>query len=163
MGSVEVKKMNVIKEMIIVSCWIVVGAATLWGANRAGFLAPEYKNGSLATRKVDFPEVYQIWKKREAIFVDARPVSAFQQGHLPGAINVPVNNIEQALSVLPMDRGVRLITYCGSIECPNSYQLMRALLGYGYHRVQFFPRGVRGWVALGYPLEKGNPTETQKP
>ena len=119
--------MTTLKQVFLVSFWILLGAITLWGANRAGFLSPEHNSGSLTVLKVNFPEVYQVWKKKEAIFVDARSVSAFKHGHIPGAVNIPVNNVERGLSALPVDRRVRLITYCASVECPNSYQLMKTL------------------------------------
>ncbi len=156
MGKAEVETMNTRKEVLIVSFWIVLGAVGLWGLDRAGFLSAESNTGGTATQQVDFPEVYQLWKRKKAIFVDARSVSAFQQGHIPGAVSVPVNNVEGGLSVLPTEHNARLVTYCGSIECPNAYQLMQALLRYGYRNVQFFPRGIRGWQALGYPLEKSD-------
>ncbi|HIE29760.1 TPA: rhodanese-like domain-containing protein [Candidatus Poribacteria bacterium] len=104
-----VKTMRTLKEVLIVGFWIIVGAMALWGFDRAGLLSSERKGGSMAALQVDFPEVYQIWKRGEAIFVDARPVSAFQREHIPGA----VNRVEQGLSVLPEDRNARLITYCG--------------------------------------------------
>lgn len=112
--------MNTRKEVFIVSFWLVLGAVGLWGFDRAGFLSAESNSGA-ATQQVDFPEVYQLWKNGEAVFVDARPAFAFQQGHIPGAVNVPVNSVERGLSVLPVNRNARLITYCGSIECPNAY------------------------------------------
>ncbi|MFQ6041240.1 MAG: rhodanese-like domain-containing protein [Candidatus Poribacteria bacterium] len=154
--------MRILKEVLIIGFWIIVGAMALWGFDRAGLLSSERNGGSMATLQVDFPEVYQLWKKGEAIFVDARPASAFQREHIPGAVNVPVNRVEQGLKALPEDRNARLITYCGSVECPNAYQLMQALLRYGYRNVQFFPRGIRGWQALGYPLKKGSPTEVER-
>lgn len=103
--------------------------------------------------QVDFPMVHDIWKRRDAVFVDARSASNFRQGHIPGAVNLPINRVKQQLNVLPTDKETLLITYCGSVECPNAYQLMNVLLGYGYQNVKFFPRGVRGWRALGHSLE----------
>jgi len=148
--------MTIRRETLILNFWIVLGAVMLWGLDLAGLLASKDKGGSPAALQVDFPEIYRLWKKGGAIFVDARPPAAFQSGHIPGAVNVPLRNVEQGLSALPTNRHARLITYCGSIECPNAYQLMQVLWGLGYRNVQTFPRGVNGWLALGYPLEKGD-------
>lgn len=154
--------MTIRREVFMLTLWTVVGAVMLWGLDHTGLLASKDKGGSPAALQVDFPEVYQLWKKGEAIFVDTRPPAAFQSGHIPGAVNVPLRSVEQGLSALPTDHNARLITYCGSIECPNAYQLMQVLLGLGYRNVQTFPRGVQGWLALGYSLEKGDSTETRR-
>lgn len=144
---------SIIKELLTVCIWICFGAITIWGADGFGFLSTTKQFQSHPSLQVDFPTVYKIWKQEQAIFVDTRSAAHFRQGHIPGAINVPINRIVLHLNDLPTDKETPLITYCGSITCPNAYQLMNALLGHGYRNVRFFPRGLRGWLALGYPLE----------
>ena len=144
---------QIIKESLIVCIWIGFGALTLFGVDKFGLLSSIYHVPSNSSLQVDFPAVYQIWKRGDVVFVDARSAANFRRGHIPGAVNVPINRVKQELDALPTDKGTFLITYCGSIECPNAYQLMNVLLGYGYQNVKFFPRGLRGWQALGYPLD----------
>lgn len=144
---------HILKETLVVCVWIGFGALTLWSVDGFGLLSATSDAPSDTTLQVDFPAVYQIWKQGEAAFVDTRSAVNFRRGHIPGAVNVPINRVKQTLNVLPTDKEVLLITYCGSIECPNAYQLMNVLVGHGYRKVKFFPRGLRGWQALGYPLE----------
>ncbi len=140
-------------EFVVVCVWIWGGALTLWGVDGLGLLSKTTPYPLNSTRQVDFPAVHQIWKKGDAVFVDTRSAASFRRGHIPGSINVPVNRVISAISDLPVNKETYLITYCGSVECPNAYQLMNILLGRGYTNVKFFPRGLRGWQALGYPLE----------
>ncbi len=145
---------QILKELLTVCIWIVVGALTLWGADGFGLLyssSPSIPYN--VSSQVDFPGVYQIWQSNDAVFVDTRSSASFRQGHIPGAINVPINRVVQYLDRLPTDKETRLITYCGSIACPNAFQLMNVLLGKGYVNVRFFPRGLRDWHAMGYPIE----------
>lgn len=144
---------QVFKESLIVCVWIGFGTITLWVADGFGLFSSTFHAPSVTSRQVDFPEVHQIWKQEKAVFVDTRSAANFRRGHIPSAVNVPVNRVKQNLPVLPTDKETFLITYCGDIECPNAYQLMNVLLGHGYRNVKFFPRGLRGWQALGYPLE----------
>ena len=144
---------QIIKESLTVCIWIGFFALILWGTDRFGLLSSTPYTASSTSLQVDFPAVYQIWKQGDAVFVDARSAANFRRGHIPGAVNLPVNRIKQHLDILPKDKKILLITYCGNIECPNAYQLMNALLGAGYQNVKFFPRGVIGWQALGYALE----------
>lgn len=152
-GSEDKTGQQIMKESLIVCVWIGFGALILWGADGFGLFSSTPQVPSATPLQVDFPAVYNIWKQEKAVFVDARSAANFRQGHIPGAVNLPINRVQQTLSALPTDKEVLLITYCGSIECPNAYQLMNVLLGYGYRNVKFFPRGLRGWQALGYPLE----------
>lgn len=143
----------IIKESLIVCIWICFSTLTIWGADGFGFLSTASFVPSNSLLQVDFPKVYNIWKQKKAVFVDVRSVAHFRRGHIPGAVNIPINRIVMHLSDLPIDKDTPLITYCGSITCPNAYQLMHVLLGHGYQNVRFFPRGLRGWLSLGYPLE----------
>ena len=141
------------KEVLIVLIYIGFGALTLWGTDQFGYLSATVPPRSGTAMVVDFPAVHEIWKRGEAVFVDARAAASFRRGHIPGAINVPINRVKQTLAALPADKETLLITYCGSIECPNAYQLLNLLLGHGYRNVRFLPRGLKGWQALGYPVE----------
>lgn len=133
--------------------WIGIGSVTLWGMDLFGLIVSTSNVSNSSSLQVDFPKVHQIWKQGDAVFVDARSASNYRQGHIPGAVNLPINRVKHYLNVLPTDKDVLLITYCGSIDCPNAYQLMNVLIGYGYQNVKFFPRGVQGWQALGHILE----------
>ncbi len=144
---------QIYKEALIVILYIGVGALTLWSTDQLGYLSSTVQPISGTAMVVEFPAVHQIWKRGEAVFVDARSAGSFRRGHIPGAINVPINRVKQTLPALPTDKETLLITYCGSIECPNAYQLMHLLLGYGYRNVRFLPRGLKDWQALGYPVE----------
>lgn len=144
---------QIIKESLIICIWIGFVALILWGTDSIGLLSPTSYPPSSTSLQVDFPTVYQIWKKGDAVFVDARSVANFRRGHIPGALNVPANRVKQGLSILPNNKETLLITYCGNIECPNAYQLMNALLAHDYRNVKMFSQGLKGWQALGYPLE----------
>lgn len=143
----------IIKESLIICIWVSFGSLTIWGADGFGFLSTNQQVQNHPSLQVDFPTVYNIWKQKQAVFVDARSAAHFRRGHIPGAVNVPINRIVIHISDLPIDKETPLITYCGSITCPNAYQLMHVLLGHGYQNVRFFPRGLQGWLSLGYPLE----------
>ena len=143
------------KEMVLIAVWILVGSVGFWSFHVTGLLPTHRQDTAKLAFEVDFPEVYQQWHKEQGLFVDARPASLFKRGHIPRAVNVPLNRLSQTEAVLPRDHQAALIVYCSNVECPNAYQLMQRLLGRGYRNVWVFPRGIQGWQALGYPLEKG--------
>lgn len=83
------------------------------------------------TSLVDWSEV-QAWKDRNAILVDVRTREEFALGTLPGAINIPNDEIRSRLSEIPKDRAV--LTFCGV-----------GLRGYLAERIL----RQRGWTDLG--------------
>ncbi len=49
-----------------------------------------------------------------AFLLDVRSPGEFAEGHLAGAVNVPVNELEATLSSLPVDRNREIVVYCRS-------------------------------------------------
>jgi 3-mercaptopyruvate sulfurtransferase SseA len=48
----------------------------------------------------------------EAVFLDVRDANSYSLGHIPGAINIPVGEMESRLKELEADKGKWIITYC---------------------------------------------------
>ena len=137
-----------VKEIGIVSFWVLLGTIALFGFDAAGLLS-----GNFVDLVVDFPEVYQVWKDESAVFVDGRTAAAFKKGHIPGAINLPAGEVSRHLSALPDAKNEWLIVYCGSASCPLSYHLLKQLQRYHYTNIQIFQRGIEGWLRFGYSLQ----------
>lgn len=76
----------------------------------------------------------------------------FNQGHLPGAINLPLEGLaENAARLLPQ-RDADLVVYCASETCKNSDIAARKLESLGYSRVRVFKGGKAAWQGAGYAL-----------
>ncbi|HEX5709564.1 MAG TPA: rhodanese-like domain-containing protein [Pyrinomonadaceae bacterium] len=61
-------------------------------------------------RRVSIDEARALVERGEAVFVDVRGDDAFRNGHLPGAISIPANDVVARASELPA--GKQVITYC---------------------------------------------------
>jgi ArsR family transcriptional regulator len=82
--------------------------------------------------------------------LDVRPEDEFAVGHLPGALNIPLAELERRLSELPKDREV--IAYCRGPYCVLSFEAVAALRTRGY-RVRRLEDGYPEWKAAGLPIE----------
>lgn len=82
--------------------------------------------------------------------LDVRPEDEFAVGHLPGALNIPLAELERRLGELPADREV--IAYCRGPYCVLSFEAVSALRARGYlvHRLE---DGYPEWKAAGLPIE----------
>ena len=87
--------------------------------------------------------------------VDALAPMSFAHSHLPGAINLPPEWVdERGPSRLP-DRDAEIVVYCSSSTCDSSTQVGERLVELGYTNVRHFVEGKRYWVEAGLPLERG--------
>jgi len=82
--------------------------------------------------------------------VDVRPEDEFALGHLPGALNIPLAELERRLGELPKSREV--IAYCRGPWCVLSFEAVAALRAQGY-RVRRLEDGYPEWKAAGLPVD----------
>ncbi len=85
-----------------------------------------------------------------AALVDVREETEYAEGHLPGAVNVPIRTLAQKLDQVPQDKPV--IVYCASGH--RAAMANAALHLLGYENVRVFPAGYGAWEAAGEPTEK---------
>jgi len=84
--------------------------------------------------------------------LDVRPADEFAAGHLPGAINVPLRELEGRLAEL--DPAQEIIAYCRGAYCVLSYEAVATLRSRGL-RVRRLVDGLPEWRAAGLPVETG--------
>ncbi|RVC57160.1 MAG: ArsR family transcriptional regulator [Mesorhizobium sp.] len=82
--------------------------------------------------------------------LDVRSEDEFALGHLPGALNIPLADLEHRLAELPANREV--IAYCRGPYCVLSFEAVASLRARGYvvHRLE---DGYPEWKAAGLPVE----------
>ena len=85
--------------------------------------------------------------------IDVLSEESFKEGHIPGAINIPLGNLE-SLAERYLDKQDKIVVYCGSYSCPASTKATRKLLEMGYENTLDFKAGKRGWQHTGLGLEK---------
>lgn len=89
-------------------------------------------------------------KDGSVTLLDVRPEEEFALGHLPGAINVPVNQLQRRLADLPKRREV--VAYCRGPYCVMSFEAVSALRAKGY-RARRLEDGFPEWKAAGHAVE----------
>lgn len=82
--------------------------------------------------------------------LDVRPAEEFAAGHLPGAINVPVDRLEAYLSKLPKKE---VLAYCRGPYCLMSFDAVARLRKRGF-KAKRLEDGFPEWRAAGLPVER---------
>jgi rhodanese-related sulfurtransferase len=83
--------------------------------------------------------------------LDVRPPEEFAAGHLPGAINIPIHELEKRLSELPKRK--EIVAYCRGPYCLMSYDAMQLLRRKGL-KARRLEAGLPEWRHAGLPIER---------
>ena len=102
---------------------------------------------------VPLQELVDRMRKGEAIVLDVRHPDEFHAGHIPGAINIPVEDIEGLLDGIPADR--EIIAYCRGPYCALASNAV-AMLRKHNMRVRRLRDGFPQWKLAGMPVEEGS-------
>jgi rhodanese-related sulfurtransferase len=98
-------------------------------------------------QKLDHPKKF--------VLVDALPSDDFHELHLPGAINIPADQIRgQASELLPKE--AEIIVYCSGPACHASDGAARELTEMGYSNVRRYSGGKQDWIEAGLPVVRNN-------
>jgi len=84
--------------------------------------------------------------------LDVRPEDEFALGHLPGAVNIPLGELEKKLVDLDPDQ--EIVAYCRGPYCVLSYEAVATLRARGF-KVRRLEDGLPEWRAAGLPVEGG--------
>ncbi|WP_409525618.1 rhodanese-like domain-containing protein [Nitrincola sp. MINF-07-Sa-05] len=92
----------------------------------------------------------------DMILVETLPPRYFDAEHLPGAINIPHDEMRKRAPVELPDKQAMIVVYCASTECQNSKIAAQILDADGYSNVFEYVDGKRDWLEAGFPLEGQN-------
>jgi len=125
--------------------WIGLGAAAILGV-----LFLLLKPTERGPEEITAPQAYEQYQ-RGALFLDVREQEDWNDGHIPGSVVIPLDELARRLGELPKDR--EIVVVCG--QGVRSSEGARILVGAGFSPVACLTGGLGEWEAAGYPLEQG--------
>ncbi len=147
---------------------LVLAAAVSLGVNQfrkdglplVGDWSPKAQMSEVKTVEepvVSIEEARALFLTGGAIFLDARPADIYREGHIQGALNLPAQDMEEALprvtAVIPPD--ALIIVYCDGESCTLSKEVALELTGKGYSHVRVLINGWTVWQDANLPVETG--------
>lgn len=103
-----------------------------------------------STEAIDAEELSRHLKRGDVVLLDVRPREEYDAGHLPGALSVPVRELESELTRLPKRK--RIVAYCRGPYCVYAHEAVKLLRKRGY-KADRLEEGVVEWRALGLGIE----------
>jgi sulfur-carrier protein adenylyltransferase/sulfurtransferase len=101
--------------------------------------------------EITTPEAHRLLEDGAPhVFVDVRPRDEWDEGHLPGALHVPRNNLESRVEALLPDKAQTLVVYCASgVRSAFATKTLREL---GYDNAVNLEDGFVGWKRNGFDV-----------
>jgi rhodanese-related sulfurtransferase/DNA-binding transcriptional ArsR family regulator len=99
-------------------------------------------------------ELVRRMREGRAAVVDVRPASEYRAGHIPGALSIPVDELERRLSELPLRK--EIVAYCRGPYGVMAYDAVARLRARG-RRARRLVDGWPEWRAAGLPVEASRP------
>lgn len=96
-------------------------------------------------------ELLERAAKGLVVVIDVRPPEEYAAGHLPGAINVPIDQLEARAAKLPKRK--EIVAYCRGPYCLLSFDAVRTLRERGM-KARRLVDGFPEWRAAGLPVER---------
>ena len=105
---------------------------------------------------ISLVEAKNLYLKKSAIFIDARPTDDYEKGHIRGARSLPWHEVDQRFMEVTKDISVNtpIITYCDGKTCRLSHDLANFLLDMGFTDVRILVNGWTKWQNAGLPVDK---------
>jgi rhodanese-related sulfurtransferase len=102
------------------------------------------------TKKITRTELVELLESGTPVqFVETLRAEHFAQGHLPGAVHIHFEEVEErAAQVLP-DKDALIVTYCSNTACQNSRIAAEKLTRLGYGDVRRYEEGKQDWIEAG--------------
>jgi rhodanese-related sulfurtransferase/DNA-binding transcriptional ArsR family regulator len=82
--------------------------------------------------------------------LDVRPREEYAAGHLPGAINIPLGELESSMKRLP--RKDQIVAYCRGPYCVLAFEAVSQLRAKG-RKARRLQKGFPEWKQAGFPIE----------
>ena len=131
----------IIDNWMLISVAVASGGMLLWpviqGASAGGLSSAQ---------------AVQLINRERAVVVDVSETEEFAAGHVGGARNVPVGQLEQRLPEVVKNKGLPLILVCASGSRANRALAIAKKLG--YDKAQVLAGGLKSWKEANLPIEK---------
>ncbi len=99
------------------------------------------------------PGAVQLINREKAVVIDVCEANEFVAGHVGGAKNIPLNQLEERLTTVVKNKALPVILVCQSGARSNRAVAIAKKLG--YEQAQSLAGGLTAWKTANLPVEKG--------
>jgi len=132
----------------LIDNWMLIGIALASG----GLLLWPLISSGMAAGSLSATGAVQLINRHKAVVIDVSETEEFATGHVAGAKNLPLNQLEEKLPNAVKNKALPLI-----LVCPTGARASRAMAmakKLGYEQAQCLAGGLKSWKEANLPLDK---------
>mgnify|MGYP001342328885 FL=1 len=106
-------------------------------------------------KQIDTQSAHALHIAKGAVFIDARDINDFNEGHISGAINIPYDYYEDYDYIIEnLDKTSIYVIYCSGGECSLSIDLADYLFyELDFENILIYDDGFPDWLQNGYDVK----------
>ena len=113
-------------------------------------IVKDFREQKNSLEALDINELVERMKLKNVVLLDVRPANEFRKGHIPGAVNIQVDELSRKLKKLPKNK--EYIAYCRGPFCVFADEAIQLLTKKGYN-ARRLEQGFSDWKVNGLPVE----------
>jgi rhodanese-related sulfurtransferase len=129
------------KNILLVAAAVGSGAMLLW---------PMVRGAGGAS--VNTLQATQLMNRENALVLDVRDAASYASGHILGARNLPLADLEKRIGELDKHKSKPVIVVCETGN--SSMRAVRLLQAKGFAQARNLSGGFRAWLQGGLPVER---------
>jgi rhodanese-related sulfurtransferase len=127
---------------------ILIWACVALGALPAAAQDPAPSRDAAVVDRIGIDDFRKLHARGAALVVDVRGAEAFKAGHISGAVNVPLDQVERrAGEIRAKAKGRAIVTYCSCPDEHASLAAVRVLAGKNVANAMALVGGYPAWVS----------------
>ena len=128
---------------------VCLGNPVVW--TESAFCAPQEISVSGTYPKEITVQQAASKKVTGAFILDVRELREFVQGHIPGAVMIPLGQLKDRVNELPKDKDIVVVCLSGA----RSRIALEILREKDYEKSSSLAGGMKAWMTAGYPIKTG--------
>ncbi|MBN2279974.1 MAG: rhodanese-like domain-containing protein [Candidatus Marinimicrobia bacterium] len=105
---------------------------------------------------VDLEKAIELFHQTGPLFIDVRSAEEYAQGHIPGALNFPLESLENGeIDLLNLEPDQVFVCYCNDPDCDLSLKAAVLLQEQGFTNIFYFAEGWNDWINDGNQVSRG--------
>ena len=132
----------------LIDNWMLIAIALASG----GMLVWPLIAGGMNAGALSASGAVQLMNREKAVVVDVSEAGEFAAGHVVGAKNVPLSQLEEKLTAAVKNKALPVILVCATGARANRAVAVAKKLG--YEQAQALGGGLKAWKEANLPLEK---------
>jgi rhodanese-related sulfurtransferase len=89
---------------------------------------------------------------KNTVVIEAQPPDQYREAHLPGALNIPPDQLQKLAPELIPRKDMEVVVYSAGPTCHASDQVAQELVEMGYSNVRHYAGGKSDWIEADMPI-----------